>query len=1146
MCYNKRAPFREAGFTMRREKHSKMKLMRAVFGCFLVLIGIFGGLMGIVSSGEKAFAEPTGEVVTDNREDTGNERTNEADGSDGANENKETDVKSDDTEEVTEAKTGSGDSCQDSLGAIGWLVCPTTGKIAEAVDWLYEKIEDILVINPVSSEDGSPIYEVWKYCRGVTNIVFIIFLLIVIYSQITGVGISNYGVKKALPKLIIAAVLVNLSFLICSLAVDASNIIGSSLRGVFTSVEESVLATSEMPDIGMPYTSIYTSLAGGTALAVGAGFIAFETGAIWLLIPVVLGAIVAVASGLITIALRQAVVALLIMIAPLAIVAYILPNTEDLFKKWRKLLTKMLVFYPMFSLLFGASSLAGFAIIMSAKDGFGLILGAAVQVFPLFFSWSLMRMSGTFLGDINTRIRGLAAKPVAANREWANSHRQLARARTLSSEKGIYTPSRSLMRFMENRKVARAAELKELGDDINKRGLAYYRGQRYSQFGKRKGQSNWRGMEAAERVARGLAYDEIISRDDNNIEKGLSTLEVNKKSARLAELKGLDGRLVVASDRLKMEKARGAMIELENARGFHQRISSAMDAHMDLETIKSGDKTRAMHDGALNSTNLARYNDMMRIMEGKEVDVHFVGADAAHAFSAQAQIARNKFRDYFDLTVPTQDVVRRLEELTKNKQSSEYIDPVIAGLGILNKRGDTDLIREQIANIMKDKKIELGTYASQSLASFLMFDVKGSDPTLRRLGKYLNLETAAMYNDTGVPGKRRTKKSVSLDEYMNGEYIDEDEEGNVIYEDGKPKIRKVKRGAKTLLKGTSFKDMERTAIANMTEMIRQSSVDLETGEFDYEKFKKNEKEIWDAIMPNVISDHFSYLSGSEQIMAFGKGITGVDAAKHQFDWEGIFGEELAGKLTPEQKKDYIEFLNKRTKTFLGGQVPSQIAKTKSDMLESIRNQYALRDLIEENEEAIEKDPELLDKLINKVSNKMTDDEYKEFEKEHLDNVKQEFVGSFKKDALKGFVKMHHKGYQGEAKDGLIQLLNPDELYKEFFPNGENSNKNKRQKRQNFDEDEDDGRPVVEEEFYGDTGALHNSVSEAIGKIYEGYRGAKGGDVEEFWQEVKSILAMSSEMQIGIDAIASIEEVLPQFTNVGALYSYIMDKLFGGF
>jgi len=330
----KARPEREAGLSMIVKKRSKRDLFRAVFGIFFVVIGMVVGLMSpVVNTGDVYADEETSETTeTENNE--GNTDNGES-GEEGSG----------DQSSSSTTLSATGDSCKNSLGEISWLVCPVTGKIAEAVDWLYGKLEGILEIDPVSMEDGSPIYEIWKYCLSLTNIVFVIFLLVVIYSQITGVGISNYGLKKALPKLIVAAVLVNLSFLICSLAVDVSNIVGHSLRGVFTTIEESVVANSAgggmttatgdlTAEAKLSYAGMYSSIAGGAALTIGGAVIAFETGAIWMLIPVVLGAIVAVASGLITIALRQAVVVLLIMISPMAIVAYILPNTEQWYKKW--------------------------------------------------------------------------------------------------------------------------------------------------------------------------------------------------------------------------------------------------------------------------------------------------------------------------------------------------------------------------------------------------------------------------------------------------------------------------------------------------------------------------------------------------------------------------------------------------------------------------------------------------------------------------------------------------------------------------------------------------------------------------------------------------------------------------------------------
>ena len=451
---------REAVFTMTIEKFPKNRLIKAVFGLFLVFFGVFLNVFSI--SIDPVFAEPVeqeiiDEVVVENETIDDNVETV----TENASEQDEANVASE-----------NGKSCQDSMGSIGWFICPVTGKLSEAIDFMYETIESILVVNPVEIKDGQPVYEMWKYFRSITNIVFIIFLLVVVYSQITGFGISNYGIKKALPKLIVMAILVNLSFIICSLLVDVSNIVGDSLRGVFENVETASLATMnwDKAAMGLKMSNMYEALAGG--LTIGGVILAFNPGSIFMLVPVILGAVVAVASGLITIALRQAVVVLLIIVAPLAMVANVLPNTESLFTKWKGLLTRMLVFYPMFSVLFGASHLAGFAIIASAKDGFGLIIGMAVQIFPLFFCWKLMEMSGTVLGTINSKLRGLAAKPIATSQGWAESKRAQARANAIANST---TPSARLLQYLENHKALREADTK------NAQAIVASRANRYTQ-----------------------------------------------------------------------------------------------------------------------------------------------------------------------------------------------------------------------------------------------------------------------------------------------------------------------------------------------------------------------------------------------------------------------------------------------------------------------------------------------------------------------------------------------------------------------------------------------------------------------------------------------------------------------------------------
>ena len=851
-----------------------------------------------------------------------------------------------------------GASCEDSLGSLGWLVCPTTGKVSEAVDFLYDKIEDVLAVNPVEMKDGSPIFEIWKYFQSVTNILFIVFLLVVVLSQITGVGITNYGIKKALPKLIIAAVLVNLSFYICSLAVDVSNILGDGLRGIFESIANSVSVEGEAVSNEVALAQMYNALAGGTALTIGGAVIAFETGAIWMLIPLALGALVSVVIGLITIAMRQAVVTLLIMIAPLAMVAYILPNTEVWFRKWRHLLFQMLVFYPAFSLLFGASSIAGWAIIVSASNGFTVLIGVAVQVFPLFFSWSLMKMSGTFLSAINTKLNTLASGAVGGVRGWADSHRQLTRQKNLSSA-NAYTPSLRLQQFLSDRKITREEETKEHAETVNKRGLAYAVMRNYQKDGETPSRE---GEESYEAQARNAEYDRKVLRHKNNMNKGMGQLNALKKNGTLAQkarLNALDSANVQAFDKLKMEQARGERIDYKNAVGFHERMEDAMNAHMDAihgttvdadgRRIASSKYKQHFEPGSLAAVQAAdRYADLSKIMEGDVVDTHYAVAAAAHAYDTQDKVMATTMQKYFELAPPTRDVMFRLDELTK-ANAAQNIDAIISGLRILNMRGDTDLVKEQMNNMLNSNLgggINLGTHASQALASFLMFDVKDSDPWLRRFGKYINLETARVYNSN-----ERKNLELTYDEYIKGYHMELDEATGEFVK------MFAKKGLKELMEGTSLDNVERTAYASFDESLKEAySYIGKDGQkhLDIDEYLRKREEVQKAVGPQFISASLKYLSGSEQLVNAVSFLTGYNHKTKKdsdgnlmldkngeplYEWTANWeGDKSDFKDDPEKIRKYF---NRKSLQYVTDQTPAQILGMRSDYYAPMLNHLAM-------------------------------------------------------------------------------------------------------------------------------------------------------------------------------------------------------------
>ncbi len=341
--------------------------------------------------------------------------------------------------------------CSETAGPLSWILCTSISFLGSLMDSIIDIIENFFDINTVSSDTNSPVHLVWQYVRNITNIVFIIFILIVIYSQITGLGINNYGVKRILPRIIIAVLLVNLSYIICMLMIDVSNVLGNSFRDFFIKLEPEILGDANIDEL--TWTKLVGLFTGaGVTIALFGSFVGSLTPYLFMLIPIIISGAISLLIGLVTIAARQAIVALLVMIAPLAFVAYLLPNTEKWFSRWRELLFRMLIFYPLFSFLIGSSRLLGYALITAAKDPFSALLGFAIQVIPLFFAFSLMKMSGTILGNVNSALAKLASPVSTSASGWAASHAERRRQHTIANSR---MPGARLRRTLDYRKKLR-------------------------------------------------------------------------------------------------------------------------------------------------------------------------------------------------------------------------------------------------------------------------------------------------------------------------------------------------------------------------------------------------------------------------------------------------------------------------------------------------------------------------------------------------------------------------------------------------------------------------------------------------------------------------------------------------------------------
>ncbi|MEK7503431.1 MAG: hypothetical protein AAB577_00410 [Patescibacteria group bacterium] len=198
----------------------------------------------------------------------------------------------------------------------------------------------------------------WHFTSGLANLSFILIFIVIALAYV--LKLDNLKMKKALPQLIIIALLINFSLLFVKIIADAGWIVQSSFSGVFvkdgvgfaTAAASTLTAAAGkiipvITGILIGYIAVawvpYLNVAALTAI----GALVFATGggallgtisqAVTLIVfNFIIGFLFLIFAALFLI--RIAVIWILAILSPLAFVAYILPSTRKHFNDWLKTL----------------------------------------------------------------------------------------------------------------------------------------------------------------------------------------------------------------------------------------------------------------------------------------------------------------------------------------------------------------------------------------------------------------------------------------------------------------------------------------------------------------------------------------------------------------------------------------------------------------------------------------------------------------------------------------------------------------------------------------------------------------------------------------------------------------------------------------
>jgi hypothetical protein len=253
------------------------------------------------------------------------------------------------------ASTNPNGTCDQ--GSVSWIMCPVIDNISNTIAKLAKDVlVPLLQVNHISASSTPTLYQAWQHIRDFADILFILIFMTIIFATITeqDVGaLSRYHIKTIWPRLIIAAILVQFSFFISGLIIDVGNVLGTGIQALIFGIT-GPSATANPTNIIENLVTGGVAVVAGSAGALGATALFLSS---WTVaFPIILSLLISLLAGFMTLAARFLIIAILVVLSPLAMAAWVLPNTERMFSSWGKMLTRLVMMYP---IIIGVITLAG-------------------------------------------------------------------------------------------------------------------------------------------------------------------------------------------------------------------------------------------------------------------------------------------------------------------------------------------------------------------------------------------------------------------------------------------------------------------------------------------------------------------------------------------------------------------------------------------------------------------------------------------------------------------------------------------------------------------------------------------------------------------------------------------------------------------
>lgn len=306
---------------------------------------------------------------------------------------------------TTSGATAQKETCESTGGALGWLLCPVIKLLSNALNAVDEMLIRLLIVDrdKYTSDD---LYKVWAQFRNIALILLVPIALVMVMGTALGISaLDAYTVKKTMPRLLIAVVFISLSWYICIAAIDFFNVLGQGVLGIMTAPFNVVGKSDSLASLFSPGASSVFQI-GAAGLALGAATL--TVGALGIIASWIGTGLLVMLLAFVILIARQLIIVVALLAAPVAILSWIFPSNNKLWKLWWETFSKVNLMFPMVMALLAAGRIFAGAVNVSGGGGAeGWLLDPLMKLTAYILPYAMIPFTFKAAGGVFSSLTGM-------------------------------------------------------------------------------------------------------------------------------------------------------------------------------------------------------------------------------------------------------------------------------------------------------------------------------------------------------------------------------------------------------------------------------------------------------------------------------------------------------------------------------------------------------------------------------------------------------------------------------------------------------------------------------------------------------------------------------------------------------------------